>query len=238
MEKRTAPQWVLDAQKFYARKRQIWFGADALWWVGWMALLITTHWSVHRLVCVAAWVGLRILQPNKRAAAYGAAAHALSAAVARYLVDQSQPESMLDEAGRSARESLRLERIRIAPPWIRERRRQYRMKVLRWFVPAMAAMVLPAALNRMGFQLLWPWQKILAAAAPIPLMLVAILRTRKMMRAVGILGEAINRYEFESAVTDSDLEETGWRATVVVLGRSARREPPEKGPAGGVTWKR
>jgi hypothetical protein len=43
-------------------------------------------------------------------------------------------------------------------------------------------------------------------------------------RALGVPGQAIDRYEFESATTVSDLEEAGWRATVVVLGRNTRRE--------------
>jgi hypothetical protein len=47
----------------------------------------------------------------------------------------------------------------------------------------------------------------------------AMFGTLKLMKAREILGEAMARYEFESAATQSVLDEAGQRASEVLSGR-------------------
>jgi hypothetical protein len=49
--------------------------------------------------------------------------------------------------------------------------------------------------------------------------------THRLRKAGDVLGEAIGRYEFESAATESDLDEAGRRASEVLSGKSGRGEP-------------
>jgi len=226
METRTAPRAIRETEQRYQRAHTVWACANVLWWLGWLALTLTpVRWSYPRLVFIGAWVGLLILRADKRARRYGTAARELNAAIARYEASPDRPEPLLGEADRRARETLRVERIKTAPAWVRDMRRRCRLRILGWYGPALLAVALPAAGTLLGFRLARPWQMFAAAAVPIPLLIGAMIGTRKLTRAVGILGEAIEPYEFESAAAESDLDEAGRRANQVLAGRSGRGGP-------------
>jgi hypothetical protein len=217
METRTAPQWIRDREKSYRRARWMWVCATALGWLGWAGWWTyfmlrppnTALWNVVAGLCLVGWVALDHLKLEEHATRYRAAADALNSPIARYEVSQDLSESMLGGADRRAREALHTERIRTAPAWIRDKRRGYRLRILGWFAPAPAAW---AAVS-MGWRWVRPWQIL---SAGLVLLIGAVFKTRKLRTAAGRLSEAIGRYEFESAATESDLDEAGRRASEVL----------------------
>jgi len=207
METRTAPRWIRDLEKRYERMRWMWMGATTLVWlafIGWCVSVWITptgvlEWGLAG-VCWVAWPALSWLKPEERAQRYRTAASILAGPIARYEEDSDCSESALREAAQRARESLRIERIRSAPEWIRRKRRGYRLRVLAWLL---SAFLLAAAL--FGASALFKWRM----AGPWPMLIVVLLlfavsvfKTRGLVEACQILRGAIERYEFETAAGD------------------------------------
>jgi len=170
------------------------------------------------VVGLAPWcvVPLIVWRPDDRARRCGAAANALNAAIARYEVSVDRPESTLEAADRRAQETARVQRIRTAPDWIREMRRRYLLKILGWISPALLALLLAPA----AAALHWSPAQFWRMAGVYLLLLIAVLAGRsKLLKAQSILGQAIGRYEYESAATEGDLEEADRRASGVLLGQ-------------------
>ncbi len=187
-------------------------------WLASFWIAHTTLWNSLGYVFFAAWIALGFLKPEKRAQRYEIAFFALKAAIARFEGDPDVPDSVLGEADRRAYEALHVKRIRTAPAWIRSKRRGYRLRILRWLSPALLPVVLPAVALLLGWRwLLRPWHAVFVVAAFILLFVGATYGTRKLVGARGILSEAIERYEYESAAAESDLEEADRRASEVLL---------------------
>jgi hypothetical protein len=182
-------------------------------WLGWWVLFFHGPKGVLESVlaglCLAGWAVLDLGKPRERAQRYGKASNALSAAIARYQAGD-WPESTLNETARWACETAHAERIRTAPAWIRRKLRQCRLSVLGWFGPALLVFGLQMA---GAFQAWHSVQPLWILGVCVVLFTAAVFRTRKLRPAVGLLGEAIDRYEYESAATESDLEEAGRRAS-------------------------
>jgi len=223
METRTAPQWIRDREKSYERKRKLWMGLTAIMLLVYLGLAFSgfPRYSAWRQFAAPVWLaGVLVLWLNEPVTRYGAAANFLNAAIVRYEVSADRPESTLVDADRRAREMVRAERIRTAPEWIREKRRRYRTGILAWFSPVALAYVLIAAADLSR----WRWHRlspaIMALAAFVLLWLgIAMVRKWKPMRALRILSNAIGRYEYESAATESDLQEADQRASEALAGR-------------------
>jgi hypothetical protein len=122
------------------------------------------------------------------------AADIVDLAMARYEVGADLPGGMLGEAGRRARETLRVEQIGTAPARIRSELPGYRLRVLEWCSPAFVPL-------------------------PFPLAAGTKFKARKPIAASRTLSEAIGRYGFESAATESDLQEAERRASEALEGR-------------------
>jgi hypothetical protein len=99
------------------------------------------------------------------------------------------------------------------------------LKILAWISPAMFAVTLSAAAARLRWPWVLPWHAAAFLAAFVAFLVGAMIGTRKLMKARDILGEAMARYEFESAATESVLDEAGQRASEVLSGKSGRGEP-------------
>lgn len=228
METRTAPRAIRETEQRYQRAHTVWACANVLWWLAFllMALSVALPYAAFRytlaLVCLA---GLSMGRPGQRARRYGAAARTLSSAILRYAVSPDRPESLLQEADRRARELLRVERIRTAPAWVRDQRRRYWLKILEWFGTAVLAVTLSGAALLLGLRWPRPRQLGFVLAAFLICMVGALYGTRNLWAARSILGEAMERYEFESAATGSELDEAGQRASEAASGTSGRGEP-------------
>lgn len=224
METRTAPRWIGDWEKRYRRTRWMWKCAEWLGWLGWAGWWVclflgppsTALWNSVAGLCLVGWVALDHFKLEERAECYGAAADALGEAIAGYEASPDRPESTLTEAYQRACESLRLERIRTAPTWVRERRRQYRLRVLGCISPAVAALAFETAAAYFGWRWVRPGQIL---AAGLVLLFGGLLKAGRPSTASRILTEAIERYEFESAATESALDEEDRRASEALLGR-------------------
>jgi hypothetical protein len=198
----------------------MWVCATALLWLGCLGTWVV-YWLGPKealgvcLVCSAALVHFKL---EKRARRYGAAANALNAAIAGYEASPDLTESALSEADRRAREMLRVERVRTAPAWICGKRRSYSVRIRRWIGPALLAWALLTTVGYLEWRWLRPWQD---TAAGVLLFAGAMYGARKLRKARDILGEAIERYEFESAATESDLGEADRQASEV-LGSPSR----------------
>jgi hypothetical protein len=157
-------------------------------------------------------MALDLLKLEERVKRYGNAAEAVSAAIVRYETSSDLPEAALAEADRRAREAVRVERIRTAPDWIRRQRRHYRLRILGWVSPALLALLLQIPAAHWHWRWVRPWQVL---SVGLVLLTGAMFKTRKLRQASHILGEAIERYEYESAATQSDLDEAGrWASEV------------------------
>jgi hypothetical protein len=162
---------------------------------------------------------LQFLTPEKRAQRYETAYLALKAAIARYEAEPDLPDSALSEAGQRAREALRAERIRSAPEWIRRKRLRCRLKALGWVSPAMLALTWQLAAALIEWRWVRPWHAAPLVAVFVLLLAGGIFMARKLKKAAGILSQAIERYEFESAATESELQEADQRASEALEGR-------------------
>jgi hypothetical protein len=219
MEPRTAPQWIREAETRYQRAHRMWVGATAAPLVALLGLafggaLLHAAW----LRDLAPWcaVALIVWRPDYRARRYGDAANAVNVAIVRYDVSADRPESTLAAADRRAQETARVQRIRTAPGWIREKRRSYLLRILRWISPVLLALALAPA----AAALHWPWAQSWGMAEVYLLLLAAVLAGRsKLLEAHAILGRAIERYEYESAATEGVLDEADRRASGVLLGQ-------------------
>jgi hypothetical protein len=202
-----------------------------LGWLGWAgSMLIRTMpggiwWDVLKVGCPTAFLSLLILAPGKRARRCEIAARILNVATVRYESSPDLPESFLVQAGQRANETLRVERIRSAPPWIRGQRRRYRLKILAWICPALVAPALPAAAVILQWRWVEPWHCAVFVAVFVLYSVAALLGTRKLMKARDMLSESIERYQFESAATESDLEQAGKLATELLAARSGNSAP-------------
>ena len=208
----------------------MWRCVTVLGWLGWAGSMLIRlmpdglWWDVLKVACPTAFLALLILAPGKRAKRREIAARTLNVAIVRYEASPDRPESVLVQAGQRANEMLRVERIRTAPAWIRNQRRRYRLSILGWICPALVAPALPAAAVILQWRWVEPWHGAVFVAVFILYSVGALLGTRKLMKARDMLSEAMERYEFESAATESDLEEAGKRATEVSAGRGGRLE--------------
>jgi hypothetical protein len=171
------------------------------------------------------WDRLEISETREARAALRNRLFALNAAIARYEGNPDLPDSVLSEADQRAYEALHVKRIRTAPAWILCGRRRCRLRVFGWSSPSQlwAAFLVAFLIFR------WRWIPfdhflVLLALACI-LQLSAESKTRGLIKARNILGEAIERYEYESAATESDLEEADRRASAVLPGRSEPSRP-------------
>jgi|SRR5271157_2090373 len=219
METRTAPQWIREAERRYERRRWMWMCATAAVFVVMAGLafggaLLHAAW----LRGLAPWrlVPLLVWRPDDRARRREAAANAVNCAIARYEVSADQPESTLAAADRRAQETARVQRIRTAPGWIRDKRRSYLLRILGRLSPAfLLAVAFAAVAGFLHWRYLRPWR---APAVLLPLLAGFLLGARKLVGAQIILGEAIARYEYESAATESVLDEADRRASAVLSG--------------------
>jgi hypothetical protein len=109
---------------------------------------------------------------------------------------------------------LRLKRIRTAPAWIRGRRRRYRLRIL---LRGPAALVWALLMAAAGWN--WPSHRLLAAVAAAAVIVGTGVWALGPAKASRVLSEAIERYEFESASTESELDEAGQRAFEILRGR-------------------
>ncbi len=231
METRTAPKWILVREKRCRRARGMWLCVNVLGWLGWLGTMCCclipdiTWWNGLGLICPTLFVSLLLLRPDKRARRCEAAARSLDVAIVRYEASPDRTDSMLDEASQRVSEILRIKRIRTAPAWIRSRQLGCRLKILAWISPAMFAVTLSAAAARLRWPWVLPWHAAAFLAAFVAFLVGAMIGTRKLMKARDILGEAMARYEFESAATESVLDEAGQRASEVLSGKSGRGEP-------------
>jgi hypothetical protein len=200
-------------------------------WAGWLGLAgwwtyflrqpaNTAAWNVLAGSCLVGWVALDHLKLDERAQRYGKAAKALDLAIVRYEASSDRPMSTLTEAAEQARDTAHAERIRAAPAWIRDQRRRYRLRFLGWVSPAALALALQIA--DAHWQCARPWQ---VFSVGLVLLAGAMFKTRKLREASHTLGEAIERYQFESAATESDLEQAGKLATDLLAARSGPAEP-------------
>lgn len=211
MDTRTAPRWIRDREKGYARRRLAWMGVTAVLAVSWLGMAVSdflprSEWWFAVGVCSIA--AFAILKPGERARHYGLAANALNAAAVRYEVSYDPLESTLADADRRARETARIERIRAAPAAIREKRRGYRMANAGWYSPAVVLWVLSTA----EALLRWPWSRPWPAAAIVAVLLAvavvtALVKARGTIQAARILTHAIDRYEYEAAAMEDSLAE-------------------------------
>jgi hypothetical protein len=217
VETRTAPQWIRETEKRYGRRHRMWVAATATLLVAMVALALGgafphAAWAPR----LSPWCVLVLLvwRPHERARRLGAAANALNAAIARYEASPDRPESALGEADRQARETARIERIRTAPGWIRSKRRSYWLRILAWTSPALLALafMIAAPVLRWSWALYWR-----CVAAFFLLLIGALARISKLVKAQVILGEAIARYEYESAAAEGDLEEADGQASGVLV---------------------
>jgi hypothetical protein len=197
-----------------------------LGWLCCVAFLVSifmpkgTPWLVVGYVCFCAYLVLEFLKIERRVQRYGRAVKALNAAIAQYEGSPEVGESILGEADRLARETLHVERIRTAPAGIRSKRRRCTLGILAWLIPVPLAGALPImALSWRWRWLLRPWGFPFVLAVFIGSLVGAMFGTLKLMKAREILGEAMARYEFESAATQSVLDEAGQRASEVLSGR-------------------
>jgi FtsH-binding integral membrane protein len=231
METRTAPQWIRDREAGYRRTRRMWTCAMVLGWLCCLVFLISiflprnTLWDVVRYVSCSAYVAWVFLRIERRVQRYGNAAKALNAAIAQYEGGPDLGESILGEADRRARETLHVERIRTAPAGIRSKRRRCTLRILGWFTVPLAGALLMAALFWWPLWYRGPWVFPLLLAVFVGSLVGAMFGTRKLKKVWDILGEAIERYECESAATQSDLDEAGQRASEILSGKSERGEP-------------
>ncbi len=94
----------------------------------------------------------------------------------------------------------------MAPAWIRSQRRQCKLRILMRVSPVLVVLALQVPAAHFG----WGWvrPRIVVAAGMI-LLIGGVFRTVDLTKALCILSEAIERYEFESAATESGLEEAG-----------------------------
>jgi hypothetical protein len=225
METRTAPQWIRDKEKRYRRAGRMWGGGGCLGLLaegGVLAFLWISRaspWAYLSLAFYAGLAALGFLRPEKRAERYETASLALKAAIARYEAEPDLPESALSEADQRAHEALRVERIRSAPDWIRSRRRRYRLRILGWVSPAMLALILPLAAVLFEWRRMRTWHVAPLAAVFILLLAGGMFKASKLSKAAGALSEAIERYEYESAATESALQEADQRASEALEGR-------------------
>ena len=225
METQTAPQWIRDTEKRYECARRLWICVAALSWLclfGWTFVICFTPRGALQDVlyglCLASYFGLQYLKPEVRADRYGIAARALNVAVARYEVSPDRPDSTLSETYRRAYESLHIKRIRTAPPWIRDKRRRYTLRQLRWMSLPLLPWMFPLVASLWRWR--WVhWQNVLFAAVFGLLLAMAILGGRKIVAARKILTEAIDRYEFLSAENEGALVEADRQASEALLRR-------------------
>ncbi len=220
METRTAPEWIREAERRYERGRRMWvcatwamavvflglgFGGAALHAV-WLSFL-----AVWCIVPFLAW------SPIDRARRCGAAADIVNAAIVRYEVSADRPESTLTAADRRAKETARVQRIRTAPDWIKEKRRRCLLKLLGWISPVLAALALAPAAAAQHL----PWARHWLVYEAYLLNLVGLLTWRsKLLKAYEILNHAIAHYEYESAATEADLAAADGRASEALFARA------------------
>jgi len=228
VETRTAPQWIRERKKSYARAWAEWGGCTLLWilglavWSVYMVIHATRGAPAYAVACFlwpATAIGMQALRPFKRAKRYENAARSMEDAIARYELSADRPESTLIDADRRAREMVRAERIRTAPQWIRDKRRRCWMGIVGWTSPVALTCLLQVAYDLSRWRWGWPW---LAVAFPVAfalLLVIAMLKTGRPVTAERILSEAIERYEYESAATDGELMEADRRATDALAGR-------------------
>lgn len=231
METQTAPQWIRKREKRCRWARWMWRFVRVLGWLGWVGAMLsrqmpdTPAWNVLRLVCLAAFVGLLFLAPEKRARRCEIAAHILDTAIVRYEASQDRPESLLSQASQLANETLRVKRIRTAPAWIRDKGRGYRRRILGWISPALLALAFPVAVAVFKWPWVQPWHAVVFLAVFILYSVGFLFGIRKLMKARDILAEAIERYEYEPAATEGDLEASGRQASEAARGKSGTGEP-------------
>jgi hypothetical protein len=159
------------------------------------------RWHNLAWVFLAGAVAASLLSPKKRAERCETARMALQAAIARYQGDPDLRDSALSEADERAHEALRVERIRFAPPWIRRRRRLCWIKALGWLSPAILAFA------AIPFEQQWmrSWHIVPVVAVFILLLAAGAFKAGKPLEAALIFSQAVERYEYESAATESEL---------------------------------
>jgi len=184
----------------------------------------TAPWIGGAVLCLVGWVALDHGKLEERARRYRNAAYALYGAIVRYEVSSDLPESTLVEAERRAREKARVERIRTAPAWIRSERRRYWLRILGWVSPAALVLALEIPAANSWWRWLRPWHVL---AASLVLLAGGWFQARKLGQASGILGEAMERYEYESAATERELEEAGRWASETASGKGGGGQPAE-----------
>jgi hypothetical protein len=200
-----------------------------LGWLGWAGSMLIRQmpegpgWDVMKVECPTAFLALLILAPGKRARRCEVAARTIDIAIVRYEASPDAPESLLNETAIRAREIMRVERVRRAPEWVRKQRRGYRLKILVWILPALLALALPAAAALLRWQWVEPWHAAAFFGALILYSVGALAGTRKPMKARDILGKAIDRYEYESAATEGELEEADRLASEACAARPTTR---------------
>ncbi len=230
METVTALRRMQKKEAGYRRARLMWRCVTVLGWLGWAGSMAIrqmpggTVWDVLKVACPTAFLALLILSPGKRARRAEAAARTIDIAVVRFEANPDGPESVLNEAALRAREIMRLERMRKAPEWIRGQRRRYRLRILAWLLPALVVVAPPAGAAILQWQWVEPWHMAAFLGAFLLYCGAATLGTRKPMKARDILGQAIERYEYESAGTESELAEASRQAAEVL---PVRGGPPE-----------
>jgi hypothetical protein len=196
-----------------------WFAAQIIRWSACLGCMVLTAWNpggglwqAIALACLLCWIGMDLLRVDVRAARYRSASWSLMGAIVRYETSETLAEASLEELDRRVLEGLRTRRIRRAPAWIRHKKRRCDVTILAWYGLLGLAILLYVVF---GHRWHWfrPWQT-------IPLMgvflgLLALLSRRHELAAANILGEAIERYEFESQATEEDLREADARARLI-----------------------
>jgi len=187
--------------------RWMWICVEALGWlafIGWCVSVWSTptgvlEWGLAG-VCWVAWPASSWLRPEVRAQRYRTAASIVAVVIARYAEDSDCSESALREAAQRAEERLRIKRIRIAPEWIRLKRRHYRLRVLAWPISAiLLAMPLVFASIHFRWRTAGFWSMLIVV---LLLFVVSVIRTRGLVEACQVLRGVIERYEFETAAGD------------------------------------
>lgn len=223
---RMAPQWIHSTKMRYERTRLMWRCVAVFGWLGFFGFFICSWAASHDVspgavvsalwfVCAAGWLSLDFLRPELRAQRYGVAVNGLVAAIVRYEENPELSDSTLNDTDERVREALHVERIRTAPAWIRDKRRRCRLRLLRRVSPLLLVMLsIPAALYSRAIP---PWLVYVIFTA-VFIVTVAAPGRRRLKKAHDILKEAIDRYEFESAATDSALHEADERASQILAG--------------------
>lgn len=189
-----------------------------LGWISFFGSIVLAHATkpgatLSIALCGLCFISLIATVPPvpMRARRYGVASDTLDVAIVKYEVSPDRPETSLNDAARWAHEYLRIERVRIAPEWIRRSRRSLTLRLFAWFGPALLALAVAVASSIFEWPRVRHWHPPLVCLLAL---LFAKFTAGRLFRAWDILNEAIRRYEYESAGGDeSALVEAGQRAS-------------------------